>query len=85
MYPISLSTQRAVSDCAPAQRASSLWAGRSVFNLSVSGRPRASEAEGGREKTETRKQRGPGGPELVASAAATISIDPPTIPPMGNE
>ena len=31
---------------------------RSVFDPSVSGRPGASEAEGGREKTGTRKQGG---------------------------
>ena len=38
--------------------------GRSVFNLSVSGGPRGSEGVGEREKTKTRKQRGPGGPAL---------------------
>ena len=37
---------------------------RSVFDLSLSGRPGASKAEGGGEKTKTRKQRGPGGPAL---------------------
>ena len=36
--------------------------GRSVFYLSVSGRPGASKAEGGGEKTKTRKQRGARGP-----------------------
>ena len=39
-------------------------AGRSVFDLSVSGRPGASKAEGGGEKTKTRKQRGARGPAL---------------------
>ena len=38
--------------------------GRSVFNLSVSGGPGASKEAGRREKTKTRKQRGPGGPAL---------------------
>ena len=38
----------------------STTAGRSVFDLSVSGWPEASKAEGGREKTKTRKQRGAG-------------------------
>ena len=37
-------------------------AGRSVFNPPLSARPGGSEAAGGREKTKTRKHRGPGGP-----------------------
>ena len=50
-------------------------AGRSVFDLSLSGRPGASKAEGGGEKTKTRKQRGPGGPALqtgLRTAGSTI-------------
>ncbi len=43
---------------------SACLAGRSVFDLSESGWPGASKAEGGGEKTKTRKQRGPGGPAL---------------------
>ena len=39
-------------------------AGRSVFDLSVSGRPWALEVVGGWEKTKNKKQRGPGGPAL---------------------
>ena len=38
--------------------------GRSVFDLSVSGRPWALEVVGGWEKTKNKKQRGPGGPAL---------------------
>ena len=51
--------------------------GPCVFDLSLSGQPWAAEAEGGREKTKTRKQRGPRGPRgrtaaLHASSSAAI-------------
>ena len=49
--------------------------GRSVFDLSLSGRPGASKAEGGGEKTKTRKQRGPGAPALQ-TGLRTASVQP---------
>ena len=44
-----------------------LFSGRSVFELSVSGWPAASKAEGGREKTKTKNRGGPG-PQLSRPA-----------------
>ena len=46
---------------APVQRIRGAPPGRSVFDSQLSARPGGSEAAGGREKTKTRKRRGPGG------------------------
>ena len=41
--------------------------GRSVFDSPFSARPGGSEAAGGREKTKTRKHRGPGGADPLSA------------------
>ena len=70
VYHTLAATQRGESNAGPVEipmmalPKDSAIARRSVFNLSLSGRPGPSKAEGGGEKTKTRKQRGPGGPAL---------------------